>query len=330
MLLKVGAVLRHLVQADYIVDWFQLWPDFDYNATMNAVHEWRRLCRALGLDPDNEQDANVQTLFMSFRHAVERQMLAAHDINSQPPEEPPMGPLAEFFAMAPQFDYNPLQDPVSEWRRLCFTLGLDPDDHTEEIVRQSSLALRSAILRQPLWRSTTTTSDNDQSAHRTVTEPLPAPKNPTESTNNAALILHSSTVSRPEPTQLMGGRVETSQAVTINHIAMFFAWHNQFVYHPEDGIVEQWRRLCLETYHLDPDNREDEEVKQLLASFNTALVRQFNYRFGTDSERLFLWQNLCHCIGIPAHQTIADCRKVCHIYSSYQLPITCGLMAVRL
>lgn len=56
--------------------------------------------------------------------------------------------VAEFFAAYPGFDYDAANDCMTEWRRLCAHLGIDPDDREIFQVRDTKRRLRKALVRQ--------------------------------------------------------------------------------------------------------------------------------------------------------------------------------------
>ncbi|KAF8434372.1 hypothetical protein L210DRAFT_3485540 [Boletus edulis BED1] len=52
------------------------------------------------------------------------------------------------------------------------------------------------------------------------------------------------------------------------------------------------------------------QISVVRAEFNDALVQQFNFIYGTDSD-LGAWQNLCSVIGItPVPDEIKDCKRL--------------------
>ncbi|KAG9308168.1 hypothetical protein JVU11DRAFT_12394 [Chiua virens] len=57
-------------------------------------------------------------------------------------------------------------------------------------------------------------------------------------------------------------------------------------------------------------NSDPATIASLRVDFNDALVQQFNFLFGTDSD-LGAWQNLCGVIDItPVPDTIDDCTRL--------------------
>lgn len=56
--------------------------------------------------------------------------------------------IAEFFADYPGFDYVPWNGAWSEWERLCWYLGVDPDNRDVWAVRELTRQLNGAMVRQ--------------------------------------------------------------------------------------------------------------------------------------------------------------------------------------
>jgi hypothetical protein len=57
------------------------------------------------------------------------------------------------------------------------------------------------------------------------------------------------------------------------------------------------------------DNEDCEEAYQ---SFQIALAKQFNAKYGTDFNDLAAWKSLCEDLGIdPIPSEIKQCREVC-------------------
>ncbi|KZV91441.1 hypothetical protein EXIGLDRAFT_769883 [Exidia glandulosa HHB12029] len=82
-----------------------------------------------------------------------------------------------------------------------------------------------------------------------------------------------------------------------------------FDYDPRKGAVEEWRRLCTEHLYINPDDSEEYRVRESRRSLRTAMVRQFNERFGVDDHSLLAWQALCMKINIAVPDDIAECKK---------------------
>lgn len=95
------------------------------------------------------------------------------------------------------------------------------------------------------------------------------------------------------------------------HVKEFFAAYPKFIFDEEHGAINEWRRLCLEVLEVDPDNKKEFVVREGKRQLNTALVRQFNTRFGTDKNDIASWHALCHVLDIPAPNSLEACREVC-------------------
>jgi hypothetical protein len=88
-------------------------------------------------------------------------------------------------------------------------------------------------------------------------------------------------------------------------ISCFFARYPNFIYDPTKPLEHEFGRL-LRT--LGP---KSSKIKKAKKHYRIALTEQFNFRFGTNANKLDAWQVLCHCVGIePAPESITQCRKV--------------------
>lgn len=79
-----------------------------------------------------------------------------------------------------------------------------------------------------------------------------------------------------------------------------------FAYSVNSTAHNNFRHL-REAFQWDNNSRE---LRIARLDFNDALVQQFNFIFGTNSD-LAAWQNLCEVIGItPIPQDISECKRV--------------------
>ncbi|KZV91442.1 hypothetical protein EXIGLDRAFT_676096, partial [Exidia glandulosa HHB12029] len=83
-----------------------------------------------------------------------------------------------------------------------------------------------------------------------------------------------------------------------------------FDYKWERGAVKEWRRLCETVLRLDPNDKKNEVVKKSWRGLQTAMVRQFNRRYGTDDQSLDAWQGLCMRLDISVPDSVKACRKL--------------------
>lgn len=103
---------------------------------------------------------------------------------------------------------------------------------------------------------------------------------------------------------------------TGNDIAAFFASYPEFQYEPDNGALSEWRRLCRSHLVIDPENKIL-LVRETGRELRTAMVLQFNSRYGTDANSLSSWQLLCLKVDIPVRDTIKECEEVricCSLY----------------
>ena len=90
-------------------------------------------------------------------------------------------------------------------------------------------------------------------------------------------------------------------------LAQFFTGYDGFTYIPFEPAGVQFRRLVSERGWKDGSKSE----KKARTKFRTALVKQFNFSYGTDETSLDNWRRLCAYLGFfPLPNTIEDCRKV--------------------
>lgn len=102
-------------------------------------------------------------------------------------------------------------------------------------------------------------------------------------------------------------RIATSTSV--DHIVALFERHPQFDYDPTKPVMDEWRRMCNEL-GLNPDDTSKYEVRVQKRELKTALVRQFNIKYGMDVNDLAAWQNLCRTVDIPVPDTLYECQEV--------------------
>lgn len=82
-----------------------------------------------------------------------------------------------------------------------------------------------------------------------------------------------------------------------------------FDYTPGNGAVHEWQRLCR-FLGVDPEDNDQYLVRATRRNIRTALVRQFNHRYGEDASDLAAWQALCLVAGIAIPPTLEECEEV--------------------
>ncbi|OAL46897.1 hypothetical protein IQ07DRAFT_614109 [Pyrenochaeta sp. DS3sAY3a] len=89
-------------------------------------------------------------------------------------------------------------------------------------------------------------------------------------------------------------------------ISNFFAQYPSFAYDEENGVAEEFYRMC-DFFDWD---RDDEERREAREEFKDALVIRFNSLYGTDVNDLENWHKLCVAVCIePLPATILECKK---------------------
>lgn len=73
--------------------------------------------------------------------------------------------------------------------------------------------------------------------------------------------------------------------------------------------MREWRRLCA-FLDVDPEDNDEFLVRETKRNLRTAMVRQFNARYGEDADDLAAWQALCLRVDIPVPDTLAECQEV--------------------
>ncbi|KAF1992676.1 hypothetical protein P154DRAFT_625930 [Amniculicola lignicola CBS 123094] len=84
----------------------------------------------------------------------------------------------------------------------------------------------------------------------------------------------------------------------------FFSSYTDFAFNPEAPSRLEFRRLSKEQGW----KRGDAVGEAAWQDFRSALVLEFNARFGTELKDLLTWQTLCAIVGIEEVNKIADCE----------------------
>lgn len=61
---------------------------------------------------------------------------------------------------------------------------------------------------------------------------------------------------------------------------------------------------------FDPEDREEYFVRKSRRDLRTAMVRQFNFKYGEDASNLVAWQALCREVDIDVPETLHECEEV--------------------
>jgi hypothetical protein len=95
---------------------------------------------------------------------------------------------------------------------------------------------------------------------------------------------------------------------------VFFAGYPSFDYEEDQGIIEEFYRMCD---YFDWD-RYDEERKEAHQTFKEAMVLRFNELYGTDVSNIENWHKLCIAVNIdPLPGTVKSCKEVGLVRSQY-------------
>ena len=84
----------------------------------------------------------------------------------------------------------------------------------------------------------------------------------------------------------------------------FFSSYTGFAYNPESPSGLEFQCLRKEKGW----NRDDVAGDAAWQDFRSALVLEFNARFGTDAKDLLAWQTLCVIVGVDKVEKIPDCE----------------------
>ncbi|KAF2181268.1 hypothetical protein K469DRAFT_261537 [Zopfia rhizophila CBS 207.26] len=84
----------------------------------------------------------------------------------------------------------------------------------------------------------------------------------------------------------------------------FFSSYTDFAFNPEAPSGLEFQRLRKEQGW----KRGDAVGEAAWQDFRSALVLEFNARFGTEAKDLLAWQTLCAVVGIEEVDKIADCE----------------------
>ncbi|KAH3904928.1 hypothetical protein HBI56_235570 [Parastagonospora nodorum] len=91
-----------------------------------------------------------------------------------------------------------------------------------------------------------------------------------------------------------------------NAIGTFFSQYLEFDYNYENGVAEEFYRMC-DFFNWERDDGEREEARR---AFKDAMVVQFNALYGTDITKIENWHRLCVAVCIePLPTTIAECKE---------------------
>jgi hypothetical protein len=95
-----------------------------------------------------------------------------------------------------------------------------------------------------------------------------------------------------------------------NPFTKFFSEYPDFIYKPSQAPMDEYFRMC-DQFGWDRLDRCHVEQVIAQADFKTAMVLQFNVRYGTDVSSLDSWHRLCIVLNItPLPDTVAECRVV--------------------
>ena len=99
-------------------------------------------------------------------------------------------------------------------------------------------------------------------------------------------------------------------------LATFFSSYTNFAHNPEAPSGLEFQSLRKKQGW----KRGDVIGEAAWEDFRSALVLEFNARFGTDPHDLLAWQTLCAIVGIENVDKIADCES-CEKVSAWTNPI---------
>ncbi|CAF9929791.1 MAG: hypothetical protein HETSPECPRED_007451 [Heterodermia speciosa] len=95
----------------------------------------------------------------------------------------------------------------------------------------------------------------------------------------------------------------------VGPIERFFKSFSNFPYDPSKPSAQEYQRLN----RSNGWKRGDSKGEEACLGFQLALVKDFNWWFGTDPNDLLAWQTLCKTIGIRERlETCDDCVQYLH------------------
>lgn len=95
----------------------------------------------------------------------------------------------------------------------------------------------------------------------------------------------------------------------------FFAQYPTFTRPSTSGLLDCFKALSV-SQAWTPKDEEDAKI-----NFRTAMVQEFNTRYGTNEKDLESWRNLCRVFGIGEDKmpgSIKKCKKVLFFLHIYQ------------
>ncbi|EJD50532.1 hypothetical protein AURDEDRAFT_182442 [Auricularia subglabra TFB-10046 SS5] len=276
----------------------------------------------------------VQCRLKSTRSQATPQRTSAPPSNAKD-----IGPanIAAFFAAYPTFNYDPKKNVWDEWRRLRKFLNIDSRD--KKAVRgHLKDQLQTAVVRQFNHKYGTDVFNLEswQKLCRRVGVPVPGTIEEcqkviagthvnildlTTSSNNTAVVKYATEEELADYTNeteryfprnhVEAGDIllsDSSSEGELEDVADFFAEYPSFDYNPRKDVMKEFQRLCRHR-GLDPDDKEDRDVRCMRGKLKTAMVRQFNDIYGTDDDNLEAWQSLCRRVDIPVPDTVEECEE---------------------
>ncbi|KAG6053971.1 hypothetical protein E4U17_004207 [Claviceps sp. LM77 group G4] len=196
-------------------------------------------------------------------------------------------PIALFFGLYNQFDYNPRNTAKDEINRMCEFFGWKRGGAKELKARTR---LRKAKVDQRGWFEP---EYNDKS-------------------DNVLAVSQ-----QPECSRLRTSPVlETSEQIDVavscpavrisGPIDLFFSQYHQFNYDPHSKVWREFNRM-LNFFHWTVGSEKEKKARNL---FRQALVDEFGANYGESDDKLDVLQRLCQKLEIePMRQSITACKK---------------------
>ncbi|KAG6319390.1 hypothetical protein E4U22_004575 [Claviceps purpurea] len=199
-------------------------------------------------------------------------------------------PIALFFGIYNQFDYDPRNTAKDEINRMCEFFGWKRGGAKEIKARTR---LRKAKEDQRSWFEPFEPEYNNKNDN--VLDVLQQPE--------CQRLDTSPVLETPEHIDLA---VSCPVVRMAGPIDLFFSTYQQFNYDPHSKVWDEFNRLA-KFYHWQKGSEEGKKARNL---FRQALVDEFGANYGESDNKLDVLQRLCEKLEItPMPQSITACKK---------------------
>ncbi|KAF4571154.1 hypothetical protein EYR36_008482 [Pleurotus pulmonarius] len=255
-------------------EFFDEYPEFDYDPGQSSIHEFRRLCESNGWE---RKDPECQQATQEFKNATVNEF---NDV------------------------YGTDENDIASWHKICAVVNIHPLPDTLKEARDAVLSKHINLVDlvdNPGGQVTSFPSLEDLRKY-TVKEKKYFPA------GNACKFQHIQGSAIPSSIpRLAPGRRKKSKKRRSNttQFTTFFEDYPGFDYNPRNSAILEFYRLC-DFYSWD---RDDPERKEAHEAFKDALVKEFNDIYGTDENDIESWHKICTVLDIdPLPGTLQEAR----------------------